>query len=71
MLGSEGDPASLLNYVAIELAVANGARLFLINVPSSVPSEICATSGKVNMLQYQLQQLQEDHFHSSIRRWRR
>tara|TARA_B110000238_G_scaffold157333_1_gene170358 strand:+ start:87 stop:368 length:282 start_codon:yes stop_codon:yes gene_type:complete len=37
------NPAGLLNYVAICVAVATGPRFFLVNVSSSVLSEIRAT----------------------------
>lgn len=57
---SEGNPANLLNYVAICLAVAISPRFFLSNVSDSVMSETRATSDKVDMLQYQLKQLQEE-----------
>ena len=60
IVDSEGNPANLLNYVAICLAVAIAPRFFLVNVSSSVLSETRATSDKVDMLQYQLKQLQEE-----------
>tara|TARA_B110000858_G_scaffold195960_1_gene253578 strand:- start:30940 stop:31614 length:675 start_codon:yes stop_codon:yes gene_type:complete len=60
IVDSEGYPANLLNYVAICLAVAIAPRFFLANVSSSVLSETRATSDKVDMLQYQLKQLQEE-----------
>ena len=60
IVDSEGQPANLLNYVAICLAVAIMPRFFLVNVSSSVLSETRATSDKVDMLQYQLKQLQEE-----------
>ncbi len=60
IVDSEGDPANLLNYVAICLAVAIAPRFFLVNVSSSVLNETRATSDKVDLLQYQLKQLQEE-----------
>jgi YEATS-Like-Associating Three TM len=60
IVDSEGSPANLLNYVAICLAVAIAPRFFLVNVSSSVLNETRATSDKVDMLQYQLKQLQEE-----------
>jgi len=60
IVDSEGDPANLLNYVAICLAVAIAPRFFLVNVSSSVLTETRATSDKVDLLQYQLKQLQEE-----------
>ena len=60
IVDSEGNPANLLNYVAICLAVAIAPRFFLVNVSSSVLNETRATSDKVDMLQYQLKQLQEE-----------
>jgi len=60
IVDSEGNPANLLNYVAICLAVAIVPRFFLVNVSSSLLSETRATSDKVDLLQYQLKQLQEE-----------
>jgi len=60
IVDSEGNPANLLNYVAICLTVAIAPRFFLVNVSSSVLNETRATSDKVDMLQYQLKQLQDE-----------
>ena len=60
IVDSEGNPANLLNYVAICLAVAIAPRFFLVKVSSSILSETRATSDKVDLLQYQLKQLQEE-----------
>jgi hypothetical protein len=60
IVDSEGDPANLLNYVAICLVVAISPRLFMTGVPASVLAEARATSDKVDFLQYQLKQLQEE-----------
>lgn len=60
IVDSEGNPANLLNYVAVCLAVAIAPRFFLSNVSESVLNETRATSDKVDMLQYQLKQLQEE-----------
>ncbi len=60
IVDSEGSPANLLNYVAICLAIAISPRFFLANVSDSVLSETRVTSTKVDMLQYQLKQLQEE-----------
>ena len=60
IVDSEGNPANLLNYVAICLAVAIAPRFFLSNVSDSVLNETRATSDKVDLLQYQLKQLQEE-----------
>lgn len=57
---SEGDPANLLNYVAICLAVAISPRFFMANMSDNVLAEARATSDKVDLLQYQLRQLQEE-----------
>lgn len=60
IVDSEGDPANLLNYVAICLAIAIAPRFFLSTVSEDVLAEARATSDKVDMLQYQLKQLQEE-----------
>lgn len=60
IVDSEGNPANLLNYVAICLAVAIAPRFFLVKVSSSILSETRANSDKVDLLQYQLKQLQEE-----------
>ncbi len=60
IVDSEGDPANLLNYVAICLIVAISPRLFMTGVPASVLAEARAASDKVDFLQYQLKQLQEE-----------
>jgi hypothetical protein len=57
---SEGDPANMLNYVAICLAVAISPRFFMTNVSDNVLSETRATADKVDLLQYQIRQLQEE-----------
>ena len=57
---SEGDPANLLNYVAICLAVAISPRFFMGNVSENVLAEARSTNDRVDMLQYQLRQLQEE-----------
>jgi hypothetical protein len=54
IVDSEGNPANLLNYVAICLAVAIAPRFFLVKVSSSILSETRANSDKVDLLQYQL-----------------
>lgn len=60
LVESEGNPANLLNYVAICLAVAITPRFFMTGVADNVLSEARAASEKVDMLQYQLKQLQEE-----------
>ncbi len=60
IVDSEGDPANLLNYVAICLAVAISPRFFMANVSDDVMAEARSTSDKVDMLQYQLRQMQEE-----------
>lgn len=60
IVASEGDPAQLLNYVAICLAVAISPRFLLGSVSENVMSEARATRDKVDYLQYQLRQLQEE-----------
>jgi len=60
IVDSEGNPANLLNYVAICLAVAIAPRFFLVKVSSSILSETRANSDKVDLLQYQLKLLQEE-----------
>lgn len=60
IVDSEGDPANLLNYVAICLAVAIAPRFFMTGVSESVLAEAKASSNKVDLLQYQLKQLQEE-----------
>lgn len=57
---SEGDPARLLNYVAICLAVAISPRFLMTNLSENVLAETRATRDKVDLLQYQLRQLQEE-----------
>lgn len=57
---SEGDAANMLNYVAICLAVAISPRFFLSDVSDNVLAQARATSDKVDFLQYQLRQLQEE-----------
>ncbi|MFN3163506.1 MAG: YEATS-associated helix-containing protein [Pseudohongiellaceae bacterium] len=57
---SEGDPANMLNYVAICLAVAISPRFFMTNVSDNVLTETRATADKVDLLQYQIRQLQEE-----------
>ncbi|MEQ8313801.1 MAG: hypothetical protein RL839_02295 [Gammaproteobacteria bacterium] len=60
IVDSEGDPANMLNYVAICLAVAISPRFFMENVSDNVLAEARAAGDKVDMLQYQLRQLQEE-----------
>jgi len=60
IVDSEGDPANLLNYVAICLAVAISPRFFMSNVSDDVMAEARLTSDKVVLLQYQLRQSQEE-----------
>lgn len=60
VVDSEGDPANMLNYVAICLAVAISPRFFMSNVSDDVLAEARSTSDKVDMLHYQLKQLQEE-----------
>ena len=60
IVDSEGNPANLLNYVAICLAVAIAPRFFLTNLSESVLNETRATRDKVDMLQYELKQLQDE-----------
>lgn len=60
IVDSEGDPANLLNYVAICLAVAISPRFFMENVSDNVLLEARAAGDKVDLLQYQLRQLQEE-----------
>lgn len=60
LIESEGNPANLLNYVAICLAVAITPRFFMTGVSDNVLSEARAASEKVDLLQYQLKQLQEE-----------
>jgi hypothetical protein len=60
IIESEGNPAQMLNYVAICLAVAISPRFFMSNVSDNVLAETRATADRVEMLQYQLRQLQEE-----------
>lgn len=60
IVDSEGAPAKLLNYVAICLAIAITPRFFMTGLAESVLKEARATSDKVDLLQYQLKQLQEE-----------
>ncbi|MEQ8408072.1 MAG: hypothetical protein RKH07_07340 [Gammaproteobacteria bacterium] len=60
IVDSEGDPANMLNYVAICLAVAILPRFFMTNVADNILLETRATTEKVELLQYQLRQLQEE-----------
>ncbi|MEX2131966.1 MAG: YEATS-associated helix-containing protein [Pseudohongiellaceae bacterium] len=60
VVDSQGDPAKLLNYVAICLAIAFTPRFFLTNVTDNVVAEARAATEKVEALQYQLRQLQEE-----------
>ena len=60
IVDSEGNPANLLNYVAVCLAVAIAPRFFLSNISDTVLNQARVTSDKVDMLQYQLKQLQEE-----------
>ncbi|NKB31682.1 MAG: hypothetical protein GKR91_01110 [Pseudomonadales bacterium] len=60
IVASEGNPANLLNYVAICLAVAIIPRFFVTSVSDNVMAEAKLTSDKVDLLQYQLRQLQEE-----------
>ncbi len=60
IVDSEGNPANLLNYVAICLAVAISPRFFMVNATDSVLAEARAAVSRVDMLQYQLKQLQEE-----------
>ena len=60
IVDSEGDPANLLNYVAICLAVAISPRFFISNVSDDVLAEARIAGDRVDMLQYQLRQLQEE-----------
>ena len=60
IVDSEGDPAQLLNYVAICLAVAISPRFLMANLSENVLAETRTTRDKVDLLQYQLRQLQEE-----------
>lgn len=60
IVDTAGDPANMLNYVAICLAVAISPRFFLANVSDNVLARAQATSEKVDLLQYQLKQLQDE-----------
>ena len=60
IVDSEGNPENLLNYVAICLAVAISPRFFMANVSENVLAEARVTSDKVDLLHYQLRQLQEE-----------
>ena len=60
IVDSEGDPANMLNYVATCLAIAISPRFFMANVSDDVMAEARSTSDKVDMLQYQLRQMQEE-----------
>jgi hypothetical protein len=60
LVESQGNPANLLNYVAICLAVAITPRFFMTGVAENVLTEARAASEKVDLLQYQLKQLQEE-----------
>jgi hypothetical protein len=60
IVASEGDAANMLNYVAICLAVAISPRFFMSNVSENVLAETRMTADKVDLLQYQLRQLQEE-----------
>lgn len=60
IVDAEGNPANLPNYVAICLAVAILPRFFITSVSDNVLAEARITSDKVDLLQYQLRQLQEE-----------
>lgn len=60
IIDSQGDPAKLLNYVAICLAVSLLPRYFLTPLSETVIAEARAASDKIEALQYQLRQLQEE-----------
>lgn len=60
IVASEGNPALLLNYVAICLAVAISPRFLFGSVSDNVLAETRATRDKVEFLQYQLRQMQEE-----------
>ena len=60
IVDSEGDPAKLLNYVAVCLAVSISPRLVMANLSDTVLTEAQAAAAKVDLLQYQLRQLQEE-----------
>ena len=60
IVDSEGDLANLLNYVAICLAVAISPRFFMTNVSENILAKAQASSDKVDLLQYQLKQLQDE-----------
>ncbi len=60
IVDSEGDPARLLNYVTICLAVAISPRFLMVNLSEHVLAETRATRDNVELLQYQLRQLQEE-----------
>lgn len=60
IVASEGDPTNMLNYIAICLAVAISPRFFISNISDSVLAEARSTSDKVDLLQYQLKQLQDE-----------
>jgi hypothetical protein len=55
-----GDPAKMLNFVAICLGMAFLPRLFISNMTDNVIAEARAAAEKVDTLQYQLRQLQEE-----------
>lgn len=56
----QGDQAKLLNFIAICLGMAFLPRFFLTNITDNVVAEARAASEKVDALQYQLRQLQEE-----------
>ena len=60
IMDSQGDPAKMLNYVAICLGFALLPRFFITNMTDSVVAEARAAAEKVDALQYQLRQLQEE-----------
>ena len=57
---TEGNTANLLNYVAICLAVAISPRVFMVNMSDSVLQEARLAAEKVDQLQFQLKQMQEE-----------
>ena len=60
IVDSEGDPGKMLNYVAICLATAFLPRFFITSVTDNIVAEARAATDKVDALQYQLRQLQEE-----------
>ncbi|MFM1897173.1 MAG: hypothetical protein RLZZ385_2247 [Pseudomonadota bacterium] len=60
IMDSQGDPAKMLNYVAICLGFALLPRFLITGVNDTVLAEARAAADRVDALQYQLRQMQEE-----------